>query len=253
MKFFLWLFILTFLFASISYAADNKMLFLTQEFAPFNYSVKGKVSGPVADIIREICKKNDLTCSFRSVVWKGAQDEVRKGRADAMFTVGWNIERTEWLYFSPSILTSEYGIFVSSDNKLSYKTESDLLGMKIGVYGPSNTSKSLYKIKENIKIMTVDMRSDDVAGFRKLSVGRVDGVYSNRYVGNHLIKTLKLQNIRYAGTHRKLKYYIAFSKKTVSKKVLDRFNKEYMALYKSGRIKKILAKYNMTPVNPLIP
>ncbi len=95
--------------------------------------------------------------------------------------------------------------------------------------------------------MVVALRPNDESGFRKLSIGRVDGVFSNKDVGYSLIEKNKLTNIRYAGTSKKLKYYIGFSMENTDKKVVDKFNNAYRKLYKNGVIKKILKKYSMKP------
>lgn len=124
----------------------------------------------------------------------------------------------------------------------------DVKGYRVGVYGPSNTSKSLEKIKAQIQDMTIDMRPNDEAGFKKLSVGRIDAVFSNRDVGNALIAKLNLDNIRYAGMQRRLKYYIGFSQQYTDKKLVDQFNQTLLDLYRNGAAQAILKSHNMEPV-----
>ncbi len=96
--------------------------------------------------------------------------------------------------------------------------------------------------------MTIDVRPNDEAGFKKLSVGRIDAVFSNRDVGNALIAKLKLQNIRYAGMQRRLKYYIGFSQQYTDKKLVDQFNETLLDLYRRGVAQTILKTYKMEPV-----
>jgi len=86
---------------------------------------------------------------------------------------------------------------------------------------------------------------DDEAAFRKLSLARVDAVFSNRDVGYDLLHKLALKNIRYSGRQQSLKYYIGFSQKFTDKKVVDEFNTTFRSLYKRGVIQEILAKYKM--------
>jgi polar amino acid transport system substrate-binding protein len=231
------------LFAGLTSGAE--LNFNTQDFAPFNYEVGGVVSGPAADIIRKICSDIKIVCSFNLLPWGRAQEEVRNGIAQGIFVVGWNEERAQWLYFSPPILNSEYGFFVKNDNPLKFRQVSDVKGYIVGVYGPSNTATSLEKIKSEIKDLTIDTTPDDPAAFKKLSLGRVDAVYSNRDVGYDLISKLGLKNLRYAGVHTALKYYIGFSQKFTDKKLVDQFNQTFRNLHKRGIIQEILAKYKM--------
>ncbi|NOX33073.1 MAG: amino acid ABC transporter substrate-binding protein [Deltaproteobacteria bacterium] len=246
--FFFWfaaIFMTALIFSSQAYS--ETLVFNTQDFPPFSYKVEGKVKGPAVEIIKAVCKKINVTCSFRLLPWTRAQNYVKEGKSNAMFVIGWNKARDAWLYFSPPIMKTEYGFFVKDDNPLEFKDASDVKGYKIGVYGPSNTSRSLEKIKAKADGLTIDLRPDDESGFKKLSGGRVDAVFSNRDVGFAIIKKIHLGNIRYAGKQRELNYYIGFSKKFNEKQVVDKFNNKFMELYKNGSIKKILDKYFLEP------
>ena len=228
-----------------SWGNSTELKFNTEDFAPFNYEVNGVVSGPAADVIRTICAEMHITCSFKLLPWLRAQQEVREGIAHGLFVIGWNEERANWMYFSPPLMGTEYGFFVQNDNPLQFKDPSDVKGYRVGVFGPSNTSRSLEAIQSQIQDMTIDMRPDDEAGFKKLSLGRVDAVYSNKAVGFELIAKLGLKNIRYAGVHRLLTYYVGFSQQYTAKDIVDRFNTTFMDLYKRHIIQEILAKYDM--------
>lgn len=232
----------------MSTAQAVELKFNTQDFAPFNYAIDGEVSGPAADLIRKVCDSMKIACAFKLLAWKRAQEEVKLGLAHGMFVIGWNEARAKWLYFSPPLLVTEYGFFVRDDNPLQFKDVSDVKGYRVGVYGPSNTSKSLEKIKDQAGELTIDMRPNDEAGFKKLAVGRVDAVFSNRDVGYALLAKLKLTNIRYAGMQRRLKYYVGFSQQYTDKTLVDQFNETLLDLYRRGVAQAILKTYNMEPV-----
>jgi polar amino acid transport system substrate-binding protein len=226
--------------------ADGAELILnTQDFAPFNYAVNGVVSGPVADVIRRVCSDMKIECQMHLYPWRRAQQEVEEGKAHGMFVIGWNAERAKWLYFSPPLLTTEYGFFVRDDNPLVFKQNADVKGYTVGVFGPSNTATALEKIKAEIKDLTIDMTPADEAAFKKLSLGRVTAVFSNRDVGYDLIRRLGLKNIRYSGRQQSLKYFIGFSQKTTDKKLVDEFSATYRALHRQGVVQEILAHYRM--------
>lgn len=232
----------------ISLASGAELKFTTQDFAPFSYEIDGIVSGPIVEIITEVCKDMKTDCSFKLLPWARAQKEVKDGEANGMFVIGWNKERGEWLYFSPPILKTEYCFFVRDNNPLKFKQVSDIKGYTVGVYGPSNTSVSLDKIKAEVGDMEIDIRPNDESGFKKLSLGRVDAVYSNRDVGYALIKKLGLKNIRYAGQHTQQTYFIGFSQQYTDKKVVDQFNASFLDLHKQGKIQNILKQYYLEPI-----
>jgi polar amino acid transport system substrate-binding protein len=229
--------------ARLAAAAD--LILDTQDFAPFSYEVNGVVSGPAADVIRRVCADTKIECPMRLLPWRRAQQEVEEGKAHGMFVIGWNAERAKWLHFSPALLNTEYGFFVRDDNPLKFAQNGDVKGYTVGVFGPSNTATALEKIKAEVKDLTIDMTPDDEAAFRKLALGRVKAVFSNRDVGYDLLRKLGITNVRYSGRQQTLKYYIGFSQKFTDKKVVDRFNATFRALHKQGVIQEILGRYRM--------
>jgi polar amino acid transport system substrate-binding protein len=231
---------------ALSSTADAAVLiFNTQDFAPFNYETDGVVSGPAADIIHKVCAEMKVECPMRLLPWRRAQQEVKEGQAHGMFVIGWNAERAKWLYFSPPLLTTEYGFFVREDNPLAFKQTTDVKGYTVGVFGPSNTATSLEKIKAEVGDLTIDMTPDDKAAFKKLSLGRVRAVFSNRDVGVGVLKALGITNVRYSGRQQSLKYYIGFSQQFTDKALVDRFNSTFRALHERGVIQDVLRRYGM--------
>ena len=230
-----------------------ELRFNTQDFPPFSYAVVGAVAGPGVEVIRHVCKDVKLDCSFALLPWARAQHEVEEGTAHALFLIGWNEERAKTLYFSHPILETHYGFFVGVDNPLQYRQPADVAGYTVGVYGPSNTSKSLERIrdrmsKDGVQALRIDMRPDDESGFRKLGLARVQAVYSNHDVGRSMVARLDIKNIRYAGHDESLKYYVGFSRKHVSQAVVDQFNAGFRKAHQDGTIGRILAAHQMKEV-----
>ncbi len=222
------------------------LIFNTQEFAPFTYTRGDAAAGPAVDVIKAVCLEAGITHSIRLLPWTRAQEEVKSGKANALFLIGWNKERAETFYFSPPILDTEYGVFVNADSGLKYSSPGQLAGLTVGVYGPSNTATSLEEYKKKVPSIVIDMTPDDESAFKKLELKRVNAVYSNRDVGAALIEKLKLKNVKYSGVDKPLKYYIGFSKEFTKKAVFDDFVEAYKKLHAQGKIKKILDSYRLT-------
>ncbi len=230
---------------SVTSAAVAQLTFNTQDFAPFSYEVKGVVSGPVADIVRKVCGEMKMDCPIRLLPWRRAQQEVEEGKINGMFPIGWNADRAKWLYFSSPLLETEYGFFVRDDTPLTFKQNADVKGYVVGVFGPSNTATALQKIKAEVQDLTIDMTPDDLAAFRKLSIGRVQAVFSNRDVGYEALQRLNITNVRYSGRQQSLKYYIGFAQKSTDKKLVDEFDATFRRLHKQGVIQQVLKTYKM--------
>ncbi|HXJ84146.1 MAG TPA: transporter substrate-binding domain-containing protein [Candidatus Methylomirabilis sp.] len=226
-------------------AAAAQLTFNTQDFAPFSYEAKGVASGPMADVVRKVCGEMKIECPMRVLPWRRAQQEVEEGKINGMFPLGWNAERAKWLYFSPPLLETEYGFFVRDDNPLTFKQNADVKGYVVGVFGPSNTATALQKIKAEVQDLTIDMTPDDLAAFRKLAIGRVQAVFSNRDVGFEALQRLNITNVRYSGRQQSLKYYIGFAQKSTDKKLVDEFAATFRSLHKQGVIQQVLKTYKM--------
>ncbi|WDP92001.1 MAG: transporter substrate-binding domain-containing protein [Desulfobacter sp.] len=232
-------------------ASGQPLIFNTQDFPPFSYLIEGQVAGPAVRIIQTACRKSGLDCTFKLRPWTRAQKEVRSGKAHALFLIGRNPERETWLRFSPPILKTEYGFFFRSDNPVNYTGIGDISGYTIGVYGPSNTSDKLSQLRSKTKnAFSIDIRPDDESGFRKLAIGRIHAVFSNRDAGFALICKLNLKNIWYAGKQCDLDYYIGFSKAHTTKTIVDRFNTAVTALKTDGTVQRILNFNQLTPAGP---
>jgi polar amino acid transport system substrate-binding protein len=236
------------IFTLVLQCQAKELVLDTQDFAPYSYLENGQVSGPAASIIKQVCAEMNTKCELRLQSWTRAQYNVRKGKANGLFVLAKNEERENWLIFSVPIFQAEYGIFVRESDTMIFTDISQLKGYLIGVYGPSNTSKQLDLIQKKIPEMKIDLRPDDIAGFKKLYHGRNDAVFSNKDVGWMIIKEHKFKGIRYAGAYKKTLYYVGFSKKTTDEQTVKDFNAAYIKLYKNGTIKTILHTHDMKPL-----
>ncbi len=234
--------------------AQEVMRFNTQEFPPYNYSVQGVVKGPVADLLRALCAEVKVACELHShYFWERGQEEVREGRAHGLFVIGRNPGREAWLAFSPPLLEAEYGFFVHASNPLAYRRLADLAGYQVGVYGPSNTSYSLYALRDRmreqeIEPIRIEMWVDTPFGLQKLRVGSLEAVYSNRRVGEAWLEFYGISDLRYVGTHRTTPYYIGFSRKLVSPALIEQFTKAYQRLYRQGVVHRLFGEAGFSPL-----
>ena len=227
--------------------ACETLIFYTQDFRPFCYIENGEVAGPFREIIDVVCNEAGFEPEYSLFPWRRAIRQAKKGYADALFVLGWNKQRTEWLYFSHPVVTTEYGFFFHKNNPFEYSDVKDLIGMNytVGVYGPSNTSDKLMNIAAKVPDLKIELTHDDISGFKKLSAKRIQSVYSNKDVGFSIIEEHNIKNVRYCKKERNLQYYIGFVKKKNSKKTVERFNNAYKTLYNQGIIQQILDKYNL--------
>ena len=230
-------------------AQGEELVFGTQEFPPFSVkTADGNAAGPGVDIIKAVCAEANIPCSFKIGVWKGIQQVAQSegGEINGLFFLGKNAAREEWMYFSPTVLDTAYGFFAKSTDSLAYLPGTDLEGGVVGVYGPSNTSKSLQTIKDDGGNFTTEVFKDSATVFRVLSQGtQLRFAYSNRDVGAATLKELGITDVKYIGDQKPVSYYISFSKKKVSEETYNKFVSAFNKLKESGKIKEILDEYGI--------
>lgn len=221
----------------------------TQDFPPFHYKIhafKDRVYGPIPEVIRVVCLEAQLNCLFRLYDWGHAQELVKQEKAHGMFVIGWNAARAKFLRRSLPIIETEYGFFVRDDDPLTYTQIADIRDYTIGVFGPSNTSRTLRQIANTLRAkgMRIHVKEirDDKPLFQELADGSgVRAVFSNKDVGNTIINGRGLTNIRYAGQYKTLLYYVGFSQKLVSAATVKQFDATFRTLQKAGVVQEIYA------------
>ncbi|OAJ94026.1 substrate-binding periplasmic protein [Vibrio bivalvicida] len=209
----------------------NALEFSSFPFPPFvQQTDKNIISGPFKDMVSDICKEMKEQCTFKLVPNKRSKLMVLNGDVDAGFPYGWNKERSNTFYFSIPFMVSEYGFFVPLSKAGKILKLADIQGFRVGVFGPSNTSKSLEEIQktmlaQGLKPITIDMKTDATGNLtRMLATGRIDAYYSNKSVALYRAKEYNVSNIHYAFSNKQVTYFVAFPKETTDVDLVKKFN-----------------------------
>ena len=234
-------------------SSADQIRFVTLEFAPFIYGENQQVAGPGRDVIAAVCAEAKIECSYDIYPWRRAQELMKSGDADGMMVIGRNPKREEWIRFSPPHFRTEYGVFVQTDNEFDFFDISQLQGLRIGVFAPSNTATQLMEIRDQMVAdgldpIVIEERPDDASGFRKLAAGRIDAVYSNRDRGREILEEEGLiDGVRYAGGHQGISYYAGFARSFPDQELIDRFDDAWRELFRRGEAQEIIKSYGLEP------
>lgn len=218
---------------------------VTQHFPPFSYIEQGQVAGPARELLDLVCKAMQQPCQHQLLPWGRAQRLVQKGQADGMYVIGWNPERSRELFYSVPLLSTEYGFFVRGDDPLHRVDPESLAGYRVAVLGASNTLsslQSLLQLQHRFEIIPV---TDSETAFRLLNAARVDTVYSNRDVGLALIRQQQQGSLHYAVAHRRLAYYVGFSRDRVKLEWVEAFNRQLDRIHQQGKVVPLLRRYGL--------
>ena len=243
------------LLALLQWSAHAETLKLvTYHFPPYSVGESGNPaapSGPLVTLVREICQAAALTCEIEIVPWLRAQEYLRVGRADGIFPITPNPAWNQRIRYTEAVAVGEYGVFVPQSNPLTYRVPADLQGMTIAVQGPSNMSSVLEQLQQSAGHLTIERRPDVESGFRKLAIGRVDGVFANRALGEAVILRLNERGLRYAGTTTRIAYYVGFSSARMQQDAVLRFSRMAAELGAKGRISQVMStQTGSAPIAP---
>lgn len=229
------------------YAAES-LHFVSEPFPPFNYLENGEPSGPTVKIVREVCARIKVECTFEILPWRRAMLLAEQGKANGIFSIINTPEREKIFYFSEPMVETAYSLYSLDTSKFTYRNDSDLAGHTIGVYGPSGTSITLEEMVKSASNARIAIEVDTTTALRVLSSGGYgdDGlILSNRDVTDLAIKTANIKHLRKVADARKIFYCIAFGKKSIDAQLFKRFDDALDRMLKDGTAKAILEKNNL--------
>lgn len=177
--------------SSVSVALGEWPPFISEELPGF---------GSVSRIVNSAFKSQGLQVKTGFFPWKRSYDLTRIADWDATAVWVKSPERERRFLYSDPVMISHNVLFYRKDKKFDWKTLEDLEGYVIGgstgyYYG------SVLETGEKLNTFRMERIPDEAANFKKLLIGRVDLVVSNKEVGYFLINSLLEKKQRDIITH----------------------------------------------------
>lgn len=224
----------------------NTIVAVTEEYPPFVIESEDiNNQGIDIDIIREICRKNNINFKMFFAPFDLSFELVKEGVVHMIPTLSYTEERNKCINFTNSYRNeSKFILITSKQANKTFNCYDDMKDCKIGIVSmytyPSNFLKDKNIIKdENYKLDTL---------FCKLLKNQIDGVLLNDYIGKYYINYNKLEskvNIsKYVlNANENFDARLGLSKGKNTEKLTEIFNEELKNLSKEGILKKIESKY----------
>ncbi len=231
-----------------SYAACNLSVRVTHYQPQYYQDSKGEWQGLAVDITRALFKQAKCDITFVDVPWKRALFLLQKGGLDLLLNMTITAPREKYTHFIGPMLDETQVLIVAKDSQFQIEKLDDikLLTRRIGIdrgvfYGPEFEEKMNTDSSFSDKFEFADNSSN----LAKLSAGRVSGILGNKYTAAYRINNVfakgrfKLHPFNINQTF----VYLGFSKQSVSKSMLVRFQNAYDVISKNGVLLKVQQKY----------
>ncbi|MCP4112540.1 MAG: transporter substrate-binding domain-containing protein [Desulfobacteraceae bacterium] len=217
---------------------------VTEEYPPYNYTEKGKITGFCTDVVRETLKRANLEHSIQSHSWAESYQKALAEPNVLIYSMGRNVEREPLFKWVDIIARTEvYFYKLRSRPSIKIKTFDDVRKYKIGAVQDDFRVQWLMKqgIKEQLTLV-----ADDRQNMRNLFERKIDIFPIGEFVAykiahqegrafNNLEKTMYVKDMS-------PDLYMAFSKQTPDI-MLEKCKKALFEIRKDGTYEKIKSKY----------
>jgi len=235
---------------SSAHAQVAALTFASGDFPPFNVDTKEGASGPFVDLIKLVCQRIQTDCVFENRFWRRAMAEVQDGDTlSGVFPFLHLPEREKDFYFIGPVVETTYTFYTGAGDAFQFHGGKDLTGYKIGVYGPSATSKILEQITSGGPPTTIVVEISNLVALKKLSAERYGAkglVFINHDIAQYLISKEHIENLQATEDVQSQEFYIGLSRKSVSPEIETKFENTFAAMKQSGELNTILRKYGLT-------
>lgn len=156
--------------APLSAPLAETLHFVTEEYAPFNYTKDGKITGIAVDQVKAITKAAGIDYKLEIMPWARAFAMAESQPMHCVFTTGYNRARADRFLWVNPLLKDEMVLLKRKDGSKGPETLSAALGMKAG----SQRGDFAVEALEDLGFKDIDLAADIDISVRKLLSGRID-------------------------------------------------------------------------------
>ncbi|MEO5795325.1 MAG: transporter substrate-binding domain-containing protein [Rhodoferax sp.] len=211
---------------------------LTEEYPPFNFTDKGKITGLGTEVVQAVLKEINIEGQFQSVPWARAYETAQTTENVLIYSINRSKEREKLFKWVGQITPTDFYLFSLKSRNIRLGSLDEAKPLQIGTVnqdiGEQYLASQGFSVGHNLQ-----SSSKYELNYEKLKLGRVDlwvmnelGAYFiSRQAGDDpavvLSKTLRIAELSGGGN------YMAFGLKTPDAMV-ERFRKGLEAIKKNG-------------------
>ncbi len=215
--------------------------FFTEEYAPFNYTDGGQLTGLAPEILKEVCLQLGIPFDVKVMAWDKAYAATLENGNAVLFSTALNAERKDLFKWAGPIASINWDLYSSAQNLLSIGSleEAKTIG-HIGVIRDYAVTQYL----ERQGFTNLVYVSDNVTALSRLLDGTIDLFPSDRM---SVEATLNDMGTSYYAVNPRLRIltdmvYFAFNKNMPDKVVAD-FQTEIDRIRNNGLMTSLYAEF----------
>lgn len=223
-----------------------KIAVVTEEFAPYNYTNGGKITGFSTEVVEATLKKAGIDYEIKSQPWARTYQAAQENADTLIFSIGRNEQREKLFKWVDVIAPFDVTIFkLKSRADLKAGSMDDLKKYKVA--GVRDDFRTQFFMKQGFaEGKNLEVVPNNESAIRMLEAQRVDFYASDELAFFHQAKGEKIdpsifeKGIKINELSSGL--YMAFSLKT-SDEIVNKAKKALAEIKKDGTFDKIKAKY----------
>ena len=233
--------------ASFTAVAQDKPLQIgTDDWAPYEYAVDGKVTGLATEILTSVLDKMQIKYEAPAIYpWSRGEKMLGDGELSILYSGSKSDKRLQFAWFpAEPLIESKWVVFANKSEGLTYTKMEDLKDKSVGlVLDYAYTPEFVAFVKASAKVE--DAPRDEI-NLKKLAAKRIQFTVCEYAVGMALIKKLGLEKDLVAFTDAPIKstgLYYMFGKKITQQEPVDKFSAALKEFKASPEYDKIYHKY----------
>ncbi|MDO9577269.1 MAG: transporter substrate-binding domain-containing protein [Candidatus Cloacimonadales bacterium] len=222
--------------------SQSNLRIITEEFAPFNFSKAGVVTGQSTDVVKAIMKHLGLDIEIQIMPWSDGYEFTLANADVALYSTSRTQERENLFQWLGPIGSDEYIFYALKDSDL--KLESLEEAKKIGTIAVVKHDARQQFLQKN-GLTNLLLFDDDTACYKALKDGKVNLVVGSKITMPQMAKSAGIEPAMLNAVYslQKTPFYIAFSKNT-SPQMVKNWQDALDTIKGNGKYDAILTKWN---------
>ncbi|MBV8633166.1 MAG: transporter substrate-binding domain-containing protein [Burkholderiaceae bacterium] len=230
--------------ASFQIEAEEKIHAVTEEFAPFNHTENGKVTGYSTQVVEELLERAGMPYDLAIYPWSRSYKMAQTLPNVLIFTLARTPDREKEFQWIGALAKRKLYLYrLAARRDINVVNLEDAKRYRISVNRDDAAERLLLDLGFSYE-KNLDLSPSDESSLKKLLAGRIDFITGNDFTIAHRLKMSGVEPSRVRRSAMLIdqgEYYVAASKAT-SPEVVNRLRAAFQQMEKEGVIKRLEPK-----------